>query len=206
MRTLHRLCVATAATVLAAGTALTGAGLAAAAPIEPEPDSPSTFTYSGTGEDLAITYKNRSGHRLTCIAYAGEKDLIGDIEEWALDVDVTDDPGVTDELWADMGAAGAAGKLGVYQTWIDDGEDLVMPSFSTLSRWAGGPSIDVGLTDDSIIPNVVTLCVDYVDEVVTYYEIRKVPFDLEPLGSADLGSLGAGTVDLEPLGSVDLGS
>ncbi|MDN5723802.1 MAG: hypothetical protein L0H20_12530 [Corynebacterium sp.] len=208
MRSIYRFNVVAAATALAAGTILASAGMAGAAPVEPEMSSPSVLSYSGTGEDLEVTYKNRSGYRLTCIAYVGERDLIEDIEEWALGMDAVDPVEVPDGLWAAMEAAGAAGQLGVHQSWIDDGDDVVLPAAETLSKWGGGPTIAVGFTDHSFNPTVNVQCADYVDGVVTYREFKTVPTDLETLGSVDLGSVGSGSSDLESLGagSLDPGS
>lgn len=201
MRSIYRLNVIVAATALAAGTILANVGIAGAATIEPNMSSPSVLSYSGAGEDLEVTYKNRSDYKLTCIAYVGQRDLIEDIEKWALGMDAVNPVEIPDDLWSEMEAAGAAGQLGVHQAWIDVGEDMVMPNFPTLSKWGGGPTIAVGFTDRSFNPTVNVQCSDYVDEVETYREFKTVPIELEPTGSIDLGSLGAGSIDLGSLGS-----
>ncbi|WP_194861851.1 hypothetical protein [Dietzia sp. SYD-A1] len=79
MRTLTRFGVAAAATAVASATVLAGAGVAGAQGADPVLDSPSSVSVSGKGANTEISYTNRSGQDLFCIAYGGPGSLLSEM-------------------------------------------------------------------------------------------------------------------------------
>ena len=196
MRSLTRFGVAVAATALAGSTALAGAGIAGADEAQPKPvfNSASSVSVSGKGEGAKVSYTNKSGQDLFCVAFAGPSALIGDMYDYYRSGDVNDPDDVPADLDAAITKAADKGKLGVYAGTVENGKT------AGLSDGFGGTTVDGMLTDSSFNPGALAMCFGSEDDTgIGYIEIEVSPGVGVPAG---LGSLDGALAGIGSSGSV----
>ncbi|MBB1025562.1 MULTISPECIES: hypothetical protein [unclassified Dietzia] len=185
MRTLTRFGVAAAATAVASATVLAGAGVAGAQGADPVLDSPSSVSVSGKGANTEISYTNRSGQDLFCIAYGGPGSLLSEMYA----VLRTQDPDASPPpaLEAKVTEALVNGQLGLFTGGVEDGET------ATLSP--GFYDTNATLTDGSFTPSALAICSagdEYIEMEISAG--AGVPAGLGSLDSALAGLGSSGSV------------
>lgn len=189
MHSVNRIAIAAAATAIASATAVGGASVAGAQDLAPVSNSPSSVSVSGTGENTKVTYDNKSGHDLYCVAFVGKSGLVGDLYHYLRPIGLTDGTTLPPALWAAFLEANENGQLGGYGGFVEDGDS------TELTPGAGG-TVAGTLTDGSFAPAAVAIC-DAID--LTYSEIEVSAGVGVPAG---LGSLDAALTGVGSLGSV----
>ncbi|MDV8001660.1 hypothetical protein [Rhodococcus sp. IEGM 1408] len=185
MRPLTRLGVAAVATALASATALTGSTLANAQGPGTVYDSPSRVSVSGTGATTTVSYTNKSGMDLDCVAYVGKEALMLDVQV-AIQLQFSGEAlpeGFMDRLID----AAEQGQLGLVEGVVEDGGTA---EFTVAENGLGAL-----LTDGSFSPVAVAICFATGNE---YAEVETsvggVPAGLGSLDSALTGLGSSGSV------------